>query len=133
MIGYVEGSYVKLNVKGAFAWFINIAVTILYSSTKLNFIPKQNSNKCLLFSLQSKALIFRGISRLGSAFIFLHWFNLVHICIQVTTLHMWNKQGIYCKDFIKNRFYTTIRLVNRNSYSFWLQKEVCSENYLNSN
>jgi len=37
---------------------------------------------------------FRGISRLGSAFIFLRWFKLGHICIQVTSLHRWNKQGI---------------------------------------
>jgi len=30
---------------------------------------------------------FRGISRLGSTFIFLRWFQLSHICIQVTSLH----------------------------------------------
>jgi len=29
----------------------------------------------------------RGISRLGSAFMFLRWFKLAHICIQVTSLH----------------------------------------------
>ena len=35
----------------------------------------------------------RGISRLGSAFIFLRCFKLAHICIQVTSLRRWNKQG----------------------------------------
>jgi len=37
---------------------------------------------------------FRGISQLGSAFIFFRWFKLAHICIQVTSLHKWKKQGI---------------------------------------
>jgi len=37
---------------------------------------------------------FRGISRLGSSFIFLQWFKHVHIYIQVTSVHRWNKQGI---------------------------------------
>ena len=37
---------------------------------------------------------FRGISGLGSAFFFLRCFKLAHICIQVTSLHRCNKQGI---------------------------------------
>jgi len=37
---------------------------------------------------------FRGTSRLRSAFIFLQCFKLAHMCIQVTSLHKCNKQGI---------------------------------------
>jgi len=33
------------------------------------------------------AVSFRGISRMGSAFIFLRWFKLEHICIQVTSFY----------------------------------------------
>ena len=36
----------------------------------------------------------RGISRLGSASIFLRWFKLARICIQVCTLHSGCKQRI---------------------------------------
>jgi len=30
---------------------------------------------------------FQGFSRMGSAFIFLWWFKLAHICIQATSLY----------------------------------------------
>ena len=33
---------------------------------------------------------FRGNSKLGFAFIFMQWFKLEHICIQVTSLHRWD-------------------------------------------
>jgi len=55
---------------------------------------------------------FRRISRLGSAFIFLWWFKLAHICIQVTSLHEWKKQGIDHKFLIGNRFHVTLRIVS---------------------
>jgi len=55
---------------------------------------------------------FRGISRLGSAFIFLQWFKLAHICIQVTSLHKWKKQGINHKFLIGKRFHVTLRIVS---------------------
>ena len=55
---------------------------------------------------------FRGISQLGSAFIFLRWFKLAHICIQVTSLHKWKKQGINHKLLIGNRFHVTLRIVS---------------------
>ena len=42
---------------------------------------------------------FQGISRLRSAFIFLRWFKVAYICIQVTAPHMWDKQSIYGKTF----------------------------------
>jgi len=37
------------------------------------------------------SVTFPGISQLESPFIFLRWFKLAHIWIQVTTLHMWKK------------------------------------------
>jgi len=62
------------------------------------------TNKSSTFSVG-----FRGISRLGSAFVFLRWFKLAHICIQVTSLNKWNKQGINHKFLIGNRFHVTLR------------------------
>ena len=55
---------------------------------------------------------FRGISQLGYAFIFLRCFKLAHICIQVTSLHNWNKQEINRKFLIGNRFHATLRIVS---------------------
>jgi len=55
---------------------------------------------------------FRAIIRLGSAFIFLRWFKPAHVFIQVTSLHMWNKQGINRKILIGNRFHVTLRIVS---------------------
>jgi len=49
-----------------------------------------NNYNCIVKGIYPDALA-RGISRLGSAFIFLRWFKLAHICIQVTSLRMWNK------------------------------------------
>jgi len=42
----------------------------------------------------SVSVCFRGISRLPSAFIFLRWFKLPHISIQVCTYNEGCKQGI---------------------------------------
>ena len=42
---------------------------------------------------------FRGISRLPSAFVFLQWFKLAHISIQVCTFHDGWKQGIDQQNF----------------------------------
>ena len=56
---------------------------------------------------------FRGISWLGSAFIFLlRWFKFAHICIQVTSLHKWKTQRINKKILIGNRFHVTLRIVS---------------------
>jgi len=46
------------------------------------------------------AASYRGISRLGC--FFLKSFKLAHICIQVTTLHMWDKLGICWQIFWKS-------------------------------
>jgi len=51
---------------------------------------------------------FRGISRLGSAFIFLQWFKvecaeLSHICTQVTGLHTDEEFESVNKSLIGNR------------------------------
>ena len=60
-----------------------------------------------------KALEFLGMNRQDSAFIFLRWFKLIHICIQVTSLHRWKKQGINHKIFKEeNRFLVTQRIVS---------------------
>ena len=48
------------------------------------------------------AVSIQGISRLGSAFIFLRWLKFAHICIQVHTLHMWDKQEILRFDISKS-------------------------------
>jgi len=42
----------------------------------------------------SVSVCFRGISRLPSAIVFLRWFKLAHISIQVCTFHDGCKQGI---------------------------------------
>jgi len=42
----------------------------------------------------SVSVCFRGISRLPSAFVFLRWFKLAHISIQLCTFHDGCKQGI---------------------------------------
>ena len=72
-------------------WFLTISCTIKSSTFSIGF---------------------RGISQLGSAFIFLRWFKLAHICIQVTSLHKWKKQGINHKLLIGNRFHVTLRIVS---------------------
>ena len=60
--------------------------------------------KCSRFSVR-----FRGISRLGSAFIFLRWFQFAHMCIQVDSLHRWNKESI-SKCLIWCRFHVILRI-----------------------
>jgi len=65
---------------------------------------------------------FRGISQLGSDFIFLRWFKLPCICIQVTSLHKWKKQGTNHRFLIGNIFHVT-----QSSYSnrmFYLIKMI---------
>ena len=46
------------------------------------------------FKSTNVSVCFRGISRLPSAFVFLQWFKLAHISIQVCTFHDGCKQGI---------------------------------------
>jgi len=58
-----------------------------------------NSDKSIVWvrkkaPLYSVSVCFRGISRLPSAFVFLRWFKLAHISIQVFTSHDGCKQGI---------------------------------------
>jgi len=69
---------------------------------------------------------FRGISRLGSGFMFLRWFELAHICIQVTLLHRWNKARNQSQILIENRFHVTLRIISSHiqidstSFSIWI-------------
>jgi len=59
----------------------------------------ENDSKLTIKS-STFSIRFRGLSQLGSAFIFLRLFTLAHMCIQVTSLHKWKKQGINHKFFI---------------------------------
>ena len=68
---------------------------------KRNVIAPPKSLHCMssvrcVFLLKSTSVFvcFRGISRLPSAFIFLRWFKLAHISIQVCTFHDGCEQGI---------------------------------------
>jgi len=47
----------------------------------------------------SFSVCFRGINRLPSAFVFLRWFKLAHISIQVCTFYDGCKQGIHQQIF----------------------------------
>jgi len=66
-------------------------------------------------------LLHHWISRLRSVFIFLRCLKLAHVGIQVTTLHMWDKQRSYLQFLIGNPFHGTLRIV-----SPWIRKE-CSQ------
>jgi len=61
----------------------------------------------------SVSVCFRGISRLPSAFIFLQWFKLAHISIQVCTFHDGSKQGIDQKIFNRKSISCKITHLNR--------------------
>jgi len=57
------------------------------------------------------AVTFRGISQMDSAFFFLRWFKLAHICIQVTSLQKVDKQANLSSTFlIGNRLHATLRI-----------------------
>ena len=64
----------------------------------------------------SVSVCFRGISRLPSAFVFLQWFKLSHISIQVCTFHDGCKQGIDQQIFnsksISRKIYVILREIN---------------------
>jgi len=49
---------------------------------------------------------------MGSIFIFLRWFKLVHICFQVTGLHTGEEVESISKVLIGNRFHATLRIVS---------------------
>jgi len=54
----------------------------------------QKSNSQIPVKSTRSSVRIRGISWLRSAFIFLRWFKLAHIYIQICTLHNGGKQGI---------------------------------------
>jgi len=88
----------------------NHFVVSLHNETIFEVICYDQHNQTIKSSTFS--IGFRGINQLGSAFIFLRWFELAHICIQVTSLHKWRKQGINHKVLIGNRFHVTLRIVS---------------------
>ena len=60
-----------------------------------NAVPTRSRPTTLLvLKSASVSVCFRGISRLPSAFVFLRWYELAHISIQVCTFHDGCKQGI---------------------------------------
>ena len=76
---------------------------------------------CMLKST-SVSVCCRGISRLPSAFVFLRWFKLAHISIQVCTFHDGCKQGIDQQIF--NRKSISRKITHPQSFSnrFCLQR-----------
>ena len=60
----------------------------------------------------SVSVCFRGISRLPSAFVFLRWFKVVHISIQVCTFHDGCKQGFDQQILIRNQFHVKLRILS---------------------
>jgi len=88
-------------------FFKKIAAELWISSKNGSlFIIFLKTSNCFYLTLKSTSVsvCFRGISRLPSAFVFLWWFKLAHISIQVCTFHDECKQGI---DEIKLDIYNT--------------------------
>ena len=83
-----------------------IQACLICSKQHATLIHLTQPNKSSTFSIG-----FRGISRLGFAFI-LRWFKLVHMCIQVTSFHKWKKQVINHKFLIGKRFHVTLPIVS---------------------
>jgi len=54
----------------------------------------------------------RRISGLGFVFCYLQWYKLAHICIEVNSLHRWNKQEINRNFLTENQFHVTLRIVS---------------------
>ena len=110
-----------------------------HPTTTHNHKPKQSaqqSRRRLTFERYQKPAIkssrfsaaLRGISRMG----LLSPFKLAHICIYLTSLHMWNKQGIYRKSLIGNRFHVTYASSFLKSYSnrIWWSEVIKSALFL---
>jgi len=57
------------------------------STTSLQMRCKKWIAVAVQFKISKFSVSFRGISPVGSTFIFLRWLKLAHICIQVTRLH----------------------------------------------
>ena len=77
----------------------NFWMCVVKTITNITFLfaSKACKTKFLIRSTlksTSVSICFRGISRLPSAFVFLGWFKLAHISIQVCTFHDGCKQGI---------------------------------------
>ena len=85
-------------------------VVSLHNETIFEVICYDQHNQTIKSSTFS--IGFRGISQLGSVFVFMRWFKLAHIFIQVTSLHKWRKQWINHKFLIANRFHVTLIIVS---------------------
>jgi len=80
---------------------------MLFTSSSLT-----NSKKLAILKITGVSACFRGISRLPSAFVFLRWFKLAHISIQVCTSHGGCKQGIDQLIFNRNRFHVKLHILS---------------------
>ena len=69
-------------------------ITIVSSPSSISVRPFLWVSECWRLKSTSVSVCFRGISRLPSAFVFLRWFKLAHISIQVCTFHDGCKQRI---------------------------------------
>ena len=69
-------------------------ITLLYNGENRWCLSAQHQYLQRTLKSTSVSVCFRGISRLPSAFVFLRWFKLAHISIQVCTFHDGCKQRI---------------------------------------
>jgi len=83
-----------LKFHGIFSYFAFFV--FVFHAIALQFLSWITKKTNIYTSLKSTSVsvCFRGISRLPSAFVFLRWFKLAHISIQVCTFHDGCKQGI---------------------------------------
>jgi len=102
-------------VKSYYCYFI---LGSYFSEYGLMETYKANNLQCVTSIGQLKALGFLWAfeeSADCALLSYLRWFKLPHIYIQMTTLHMWNKQGINRKILIGNRFHVTLYTMHRQS------------------
>ena len=75
-------------------WANTGSVKFLTNEGWRDVVVKEVDYPALTLKSTSVSVCFRGISRLPPAFVFLRWFKLAHISIQVCTFHDGWKQGI---------------------------------------
>ena len=100
LINYPTGDKIHMNHHKTLAhatfWFL-ISYSKVLSFDHICHLPLWCHCSTILsqtLKSTSVSVCFRGISRLPSTFVFLRWFKLAHISIQVCTFHDGCKQGI---------------------------------------
>jgi len=106
-------------------YFLNklFQLTILWNRKTIKKYQENISIKSFTF-----AASFRGISRLGAAFMFLPWFKLASIYLLVTSLNTAERFESTSKFLIWNRFHVAPRIYSYTTLSKWkiLHDEVFS-------